>query len=81
MLEQTRSEKLINSNQELLNKLISPAIVPKEEATSSPHMEPLPIRKPQWGKIRAQYEAKKRNEYWQSKIAEIEEKDKKNAEG
>lgn len=79
MLEQARSEKLIGSNQELLNKLINEKLAPVVTEQTTPHqpMESLPLRKPQWGKIRAEYEAKKRHEYWLSKIAETEGKDAK----
>lgn len=40
---------------------------------------PQPLRRPNWGQVRANYEDKKRKEFWEAKIAEVEARDKQKA--
>jgi hypothetical protein len=78
IMEQDRNQRFIAGNQDLLNKLVSDKLAPSASVpdAQTERIEPVQTRKPQWNKIRAEYEAKKRHEYWASRIAEVEERDR-----
>lgn len=85
-MSEARAEvaSIIDSNQKLLEKLVddkidkpAPVVVPGD---ASKRMEPIQTRRPQWGKIRSDYEAKQRQKYWQDKIDEVEAADARQAQ-
>jgi hypothetical protein len=65
-----KQEAIVDNTLGLKSSVMIP--VPPAEAVGQ-----QPLRRPNWNRIRMDYEAKKRNEFWQSRIEEVEAMDKK----
>jgi hypothetical protein len=75
-------KELVGKNQTIIDKLLEDKLYKEPPRAAEPSaMEPMNLRRPNWGKIRTDYEQRKKKEFWEDRIKEIEERDKRASGG
>lgn len=73
---------LVESNQGIINKLLEDKLYKEPpRAQQMQGAEPIRMKRPNWNKIRTDYEIQQKKKFWESRIKEVEERDKQGSVG
>jgi hypothetical protein len=79
--EKLIDELITKQNQILDNRLGLVDEQDRSKRSDSGGEKQIPLKRPNWNKVRSEYEAKRRDEYWRARIEAIEKADQSRASG